>query len=72
MSRRPTMGCANRVLFPLGVSVGTESERQIDPYPTNRLRHAPAGGVPRGRGVRGAARGLERELKGTGATQKEE
>jgi len=28
----------------------------------------PTCSVPRGRGVRGAARGLERELKGTGAT----
>jgi hypothetical protein len=32
----------------------------------------PANSVPRGRGVRGAARGLERELKCPGATQKKE
>ena len=31
----------------------------------------PTGSVPRSRGVRGAARGLERELKGLGATQEE-
>jgi len=38
--------------------------------PINRFRPAPALSVPRGRGVRGAARGLEREVKGLGATQK--
>ena len=32
----------------------------------NRFRRASTGGVPRGRGVRGAARGLERELKASG------
>jgi hypothetical protein len=32
---------------------------------------APPNSVPRGRGVRGAARGLERDGKGFGATQEE-
>jgi len=37
----------------------------------NRFRRVPTCSVPRERGVRGAARGLERELEGLGATQEE-
>ena len=36
----------------------------------NRSRRASACGVPRGRGVRGAARGLERELRASGRHKK--
>jgi len=50
-------------------SIGAGSEEQIDP--STLFRRPSTKGVPRDRGVRGAARGLERELKGIGATQKE-
>jgi hypothetical protein len=44
-----------------------EGERQID---LSTVPPAHANSVPRERGVRGAARGLERELKGIVATHK--
>jgi hypothetical protein len=51
----------------LRTSFGYEGERQID---LSTVPPAPANSVPRERGVRGAARGLERELKGIVATHK--
>jgi hypothetical protein len=44
-------------------SVGAGSEEQIN---QSTVFHAPTCGVPRDRGVRGAARGLERDLKASG------
>jgi hypothetical protein len=57
-------------MFPLPLATGPSERRGKSKSIYQPFMTRSANSVPRGRGVRGAARGLEREVKCPGATQK--